>query len=211
MKRGTSCAKCCVNLCTRWCARLLASFVLLLGVGGGSAALIGCAVRSHQSDIDRIEATLGFRLKILEMIGGSNRRFDFDGDARPDMLAVIAHPQVDGSRFVSRSAFGYGNQEEPGSRCLLAALADSTQWNVRNGIQVLCGLSPIIVLSADRTAGSLAQYVAVLAHEQVVGYLGPTATEAALGDAVILQTQASDSVLFWTDSGFHWREPPNAE
>jgi hypothetical protein len=173
--------------------------------------LVACApAATPDSSIAAIEAATGAKLTVVRRLDATSSRIDFDKDGRPDTLAVVTAPAV-AADYLVPDAFSYGPADLPGSRCLLVALADLTRWREKGGIRILCGRSPVLVLSPEQPVPKLESVFAIASRSELAQRLPSPLAVAAKGDAVILQTEAGESALTLTNVGFRWEELPGGE
>lgn len=151
---------------------------------------------------------------------------DFNGDGAQDivMVVMIVGPQskLPPDVQVLTNAFGYGAASFPFDPALkpTGALAiihgTPSGWNTPNaGKFLLVGASPILILSYDRGVSThppdhmnLIELMRKSAKRRR-GASWPPA--AAKGDAIVLETEATNSILYWNGKSYRWEEAAGGE
>lgn len=177
--------------------RGLVGVLLLIAV----PMLLGCAAAGPATDAV-FTGGVGPGTRLVARLDSAGLRVDFDGDGAADAIAVGAVPANAAAR-VKSGAFGYGPGPQ-GGPCLLLVLTAGPA-------EALCGASPILALSTEQSPGDLPGTVQALPRNQGKARLPAFIAGDLRGDALMLDTQAGESVLFLTGSGFRWVELPGGE
>lgn len=188
------------------CINLLA---LLLAATAFADSDKNAGVTSPETGADWQAAAKG-DTRIIGEIAPSLVKLAFDADGRQDLVAVVTGP-VGEAPYVSENAFSYGAESSSNRRCLLVALHPTEKRTAREGRQVLCGQSPILVLRDDVGPGQMGRLVKKAQRAHTNRKLPKHIRDRALGDALILQTEAGESVLYLSKAGFKWEELPGGE
>jgi hypothetical protein len=161
-------------------------------------------------DADWISAVMG-DVRVIHEIAPRLMKLDLDSDGQPDLVAVVAHPAGEGTD-VLLDAFSYGKEQSSGgARCLLVALHPAEKQSAPERKKVLCGQSPILALRDDSPPAQIGRLVKRIQRAQTSRKLPKYIRSQILGDALLLQTEAGESVLYLSKRGFKWEELPGAE
>ena len=162
------------------------------------------------ADMKWISAVTG-DVRVIQEIAPHLMRLDLDSDGQPDLVAVVAQPTDEGAE-VLLDAFSYGKEQRSGNaRCLLVALHPAEKQAALDRKKILCGQSPILALRDDEPPVEIAHLVRRIPRAQTSRKLPKYIRGQILGDALILQTEAGESVLYLSKKGFKWEELPGAE
>ena len=185
---------------------------LLAGcVAFGSLILTaGSIAESPSADANWISAVTG-DVRVIQEIAPRLIKLDLDSDGQEDLVAVVAHPAGE-SPEVLLDAFSYGKeQRSANARCLLVALHPVEKQKAPDRKKVLCGQSPILALRDDEPPPQIGRLVKRIQRAQTSRRLPKYIRNEARGDALLLQTEAGESVLYLSRSGFKWEELPGTE
>ena len=163
------------------------------------------------SQLSVLENRIGIHFDLMKRFDSGELQIDFDSDGRPDSLAIIREISANPPTFLTPNAFSYGINNSSGSRCLLVALANLQQWQERNSVQIMCGRSPLLILSQEQPLKQVDVFIKKISIRDASAYLPMHVVAKMRGDAAVLQTEAAESVLFYSDNGFHWEELPTGQ
>ncbi|HEV7473707.1 MAG TPA: hypothetical protein VGN90_06650 [Pyrinomonadaceae bacterium] len=181
----------------------------------GQTAAIANALRSSFGSV--VESVTVF--KPYYVIG------DFNGDGAEDIVVAV---RIKGQRSdLPADVTVYNPFERPKAifpadplatpTLALAIIHGKSSWQTPPAAQnfLLFGQSPVLILNYGRvTAGDPA------ALKTLIELLGKRSTRlrdlgwppaAAKGDAIILGTEATDSILYWTGKNYRWEEAAGGE
>jgi hypothetical protein len=157
------------------------------------------------------KAALAGDANIIGEIAPSLVKLDFNSDGLQDLVAVVTGP-VGESPDVSQDAFSYGTDPAGNNgRCLLVALHPTEKRTVSEGRRVWCGQSPILVLRGDVDPTQMGRLVKKVPRAKGSRKLPKHIRDQALGDALVLQTEGGESVIYLSKAGLRWEELPGAE
>jgi hypothetical protein len=203
----------------------------LLSVGGENTNAFAQAKKQTrgmaiENNARAIETLFGPSIMAVRGFQPFHLTGDFNGDGAPDIVMVvrIVGPQSKLPQDVQvvTNAFGYGTAgfpfnpavEPPGALAIVHGTAAG--WNTPNaGKFLLVGESPILILSYNRGVSTHPPDHMNLMHvmrkpaRRRRGASWPPA--AAKGDAVILETEATDSILYWNGKTYRWEEAAGGE
>ncbi len=127
-------------------------------------------------------------------------------------MAVVTGAVGADTPDVSQNAFSYGTEPSGNNgRCLLVALHPTEKRAAREGRRVWCGQSPILVLRDDVPPSQMGRLVKKVQRAHSNRKLPKHVRGQALGDALVLQTEGGESILYLSKAGFKWEELPGSE
>jgi hypothetical protein len=186
----------------------------ILATGGIALGLLflttASVAESPTANPDWISAVTS-DVHVIQEIAPRLMKLDLDSDGQQDLVAVVAHPPGE-SPEVLLDAFSYGReQRSANARCLLVVLHPVEKQKGPARRKVLCGQSPILVLRDDEPPSQIGRLVRRIQHAQASRKLLKYVRSQLLGDALLLQTEAGESVLYLSKTGFKWEELPGTE
>ena len=196
-----------------------AAVLLLLVSSNLSAATTATPIQDQETLRRTVQTVFG---PTVAPVTGFNPFFltgDFNGDGAQDVVIVVRLSS--GRSALAKDVrvgnpFGYGAIAANAETLALAIIHGGKggwQTSPPVGKFVLLGESPVLILQSARTASAdESGDLMSLKRKRARRMRGdPWPPAAARGDAIVLATEATDSILYWDGKTYRWKEAAGGE
>lgn len=163
-----------------------------------------------------------------EPVAGFNPYFvrgDFNGDGAGDVLIVVRLKRGRGALpkdVKTTNPFGYGPKPEPlpvAANAPTLALAvihgNKAGWQTSPAVGkfILLGDSPVLILQEDRLSdpGAEKHLMSLQKKRGRRARADDWPPAAARGDGIVVETEATESILYWDGRTYRWKEAAGGE